>query len=244
MWTIDYTMSLAIYNYTAAYLHTREPGVTYNIFTPNTTSNGDWTIGPPYYSLLFLSEALRSVDGDGSVIVSDLGLTNRIDNSYIAGYVVYDGSGREPQRLVLMNFGDWSSLTSGMPTVSFNIPSGLAKEFNNGTVSTKYLVAPSVSEQQKITWAGQGVDGQGMLSTGSSEPQQTFLSCSGGCNVDVPGPGIVLVDLNTTSVIKKKSTIANSSTRCQKFVSPVIWFSWLGVLAFALTPSSFGSSFF
>ncbi len=194
MWIIDYTMSLTVYNYTSVYLHTREAGTVYNVFDP--ASNGDWTIGPPYYSLLVLTEALRSVDSDGSVIVSDLGLT-KIASSYVAGNVVYDATGTKPQRLVLFNFGDRSSSTSGMPTVSFNI-----------------------------------VDGKGVLSTGNPSSQVPSVSCSNGCTVGVPGPGIVLVELNNTvSIIQTKPSTKNSSPRT--FVSTGIWFSW-GVLILIL----------
>lgn len=230
MWIIDYTLSLTVYNYTSVYLHTREAGTVYNVFDP--ASNGDWTIGPPYYSLLVLTEALRSVDSDGSVIVSDLGLT-KIASSYVAGYVVYDATGTKPQRLVLFNFGDRSSSTSGMPTVSFNIPPELAKD---GKVTTKYLAAPSISEKTKITWGGQGVDGKGVLSTGNPSSQVPSVSCSNGCTVGVPGPGIVLVELNNTvSITQTKPSTKNSSPRT--FVSTGIWFSWgllILILAFVI----------
>jgi len=189
-------LSLIPNHYSGALLHTSKVGTIYNIYTPPSVSNGDWTIGSPYYSFLFLSEALRDVNNDGSVTVEDLGLQIH-SSSHVAGYAVYDAADKSAQRLVLINYGDRSSTTQSMANVTFHVPCKLAK---GGTVTTKYLTAPSVTEQTKITWGGQGADGQGRLLVQSTSPQEKLVSCSssGVFEVDVPGPGVALVALCTS----------------------------------------------
>ncbi|KAG6843816.1 hypothetical protein H0H93_016955, partial [Arthromyces matolae] len=75
LWAVDVGLKAASVNFTAVYLHTREYGVTYNLFdppTPETSTSPDWVTGAVYYSALFLAEM---TDPTGSVIV-DLNLNN------------------------------------------------------------------------------------------------------------------------------------------------------------------------
>ncbi|KAF8322045.1 hypothetical protein DL93DRAFT_2093344 [Clavulina sp. PMI_390] len=190
MWTVDYELGMAANNYSAGYLHTREPGVAYDIFTyPNTTSvaNSGWQTGPQYYSLLLLTEALSTLDSSstGSVVV-DLDLPNPTVNW---GYAIYDSSALNsaPRTLVLSNAG-----TSSM---SFTIPSGLAPSSTLSTV-VRTMTAPSLTDKSSVTYAGQLVDGTGTIQGTHS---QTTVNCQNGCSVQVPGPGVVLVVLQTQS---------------------------------------------
>lgn len=92
LWEIDAFLALAANNYSAAYIHTREYGVTYNIFDPppsqNPLESKGWRTGSTYYSLLMMSEVMSK---NGS-IVTDLNLQNSKTNasSHIAAYGIYD----------------------------------------------------------------------------------------------------------------------------------------------------------
>ncbi|KAF8322046.1 hypothetical protein DL93DRAFT_2051019 [Clavulina sp. PMI_390] len=190
MWTVDYALAMASRNFSAAYLHTREPGVTYNIFTyPNTTSvsNSKWKTGPPYYSLLLLTEALSTINSSASgSLVADLNLPNPL-NTW--GYAIYDSSASNgtgtPRAFVLSN------AARGRQT--FAIPSGLAPSLTLRTV-VRTLSAPSLTEKTNVKYAGQSADGTGILQGRHSE---TALNCTMGCNVQVSGPGVALVVLQT-----------------------------------------------
>lgn len=191
LWTVDYVLGLAASNFTAAYLHTREPGISYDIFTyPNKSgvSNSGWKTGPPYYSLLLLSEAfsnLESPSSNGSVVV-DL----RLDNpTAVAGYALYNGNALSaaPRALVLFNFDNATS------TTTFTLPSGLAPS-NDLQTRVRTMTAPTIHEQSSshIKYAGQTVGGSGKL---KGKLKQTIVQCQGGCSVQVPGPGVALVVL-------------------------------------------------
>jgi len=189
LWTVDFILGLAGNGYTAAYLHTREPGVSYNIFTyPNisTVSNTGWVTGPQYYSLLLLAEAFSTTSNSGNgTVVLDLKLDNP---TAVAGYAIYDASALgAPRSLVLFNLG------SGSSAQKFTLPPGLApSQTLNANVRT--LAAPSLEENSpsKISYAGQTVDGSGSLRGGRSEEN---VNCQSGCDIEVPGPGVALVML-------------------------------------------------
>jgi len=190
LWSVDYSLQLAIYNYSAAYIHTREPGITYDIFNPPSANSSSWRTGPQYYSLLVLAEALRGANSkNGESVVVDLALPGSADGSLVAGYAIYDSMGKKPQKLVLFNFGVNSTSSK---TASFTLPGGFGQEGKGGNVTVKYLTSPSLMNMSAITWAGQSVDGQGSLQGSLVE---NTIGCSSGCNVDVPGPGVALVTL-------------------------------------------------
>ncbi|KAF8313223.1 hypothetical protein DL93DRAFT_2167946 [Clavulina sp. PMI_390] len=208
MWTVDYELGMAAHNYSAAYLHTREPGVAYDIFTyPNTSSvaNSGWETGPQYYSLLLLTEALSTLESSSSGnVVVDLNLPNP---TVTWGYAIYDSSSLNgpPRTLVLSNAGSSST--------TFTIPPGLAPSSTLGTV-VRSMNAPSLTEKTAITYAEQSVDGTGTL---QGTRLETTLSCQSGCNVQIAGPGVALVVLqnqvNATSSGPNVKQQASSTTR-------------------------------
>lgn len=229
MWTVDFVLGLAGSGYTAAYLHTREPGIPYDIFTyPNTSSasNTGWVTGPQYYSLLLLAEALSTKQtlGNGTVVV-DLNLDNP---TAVAGYAIYDANalGARPRNLVLFNFASGSSQ-------KFTLPSGLAPSMNLNTY-IRTLTAPSLTENspEKITYAGQIVDDSGSLQHGLSEKN---VKCQNGCDIEVPGPGVALVMLQAQSPPKssarRQSSLRIGSGRVAELAGVVS----LGLLARYLT---------
>lgn len=191
---MDYVLGLAANNFTAAYIHTREPGITYDIFTyPNTTSvsNSGWKTGPQYYSLLLLAEAfttLGSPSSTGSVVV-DLNLDNPTS---VASYAIYDANALSiPRTLVLFNFAN------GTSSSTFTLPSGLAPSGNLKT-RVRTMTAPTLNEQssKNIKYAGQTVDGSGSI---KGKMKENNVKCQGGCDIEVPGPGVALVVLQAQS---------------------------------------------
>jgi hypothetical protein len=171
MWTIDYALQLASINYSSAYIHTREAGITYNLFDPPATgaSNGGWITGPPYYALLAVAEALHTFSG---AVVVDLNIDSSMtaNSSAVAGYAVYDNG--VPQKLVLFNF-------SG----------------SQRAVAVRYLTAPSVTEKTAITWDGMTVDGTGIL---QGKNTTVLVECGQGCSLEVPAPGVAVVYLDSS----------------------------------------------
>ena len=106
-----------------------------------------------------------------------------VDGATNAAYAVYDSNTSYLYRVVLINYA-----TSG---TAFTFPESVG-----GTnVTVAYLTAQNLQETSNITWAGQtwqnSQDGQ---PTGQREYQS--LACAGGCDVQVPGPGVVVVMFN------------------------------------------------
>lgn len=212
-------MSYAATNRSAVYLHTREYGVTYNLFDP--PSSGDsmasgWRTYSTYYAALMLSEVI----GNNGSIVVDLDIENSSTNasSTIAAYAVYDFntttdgqvnsqvdvSSANRGKLVLINYSNTTSK-------SFHIPSGISS-----SIGTRSLLAPHVNEETNITWAGQTVGETGDL---QGEQVTEYVDCGGddGCVIEVPGPGVVLALLDpnatyTVSFYEGNSTIAGLDT--------------------------------
>lgn len=198
-------------NFAAAHLHTREAGVTYNIFTPpndtTTASTSGWVTGPQYYSLLLLAEAFstkNATNSTGSVVV-DLNLDNP---TAAAGYALYNANAltSAPRALVLFNFGND---TAGVNT-TFAIPKGLAID-KNLQASVRYLMAPSLNEGKSsaISYAGQTLDAAG-TGTLSGALVEIELKCSNGCEISIPGPGVALVQLQAPTQEELKKTKSGS----------------------------------
>lgn len=193
LWSIDYSLSLAINNFSAAYIHTREPPVSYNLFTAPTAgaspNSSAWTTGPQYYSLLLLTEALHS---SSSSVVVDLGITPTVG---YAGYAIYDSKGTSLRRLVLLNMNNASSMPFDL--------SGNIKGFTRTEAGAKYLSAATLNEPTEISWGGQSVDGSGTLqgTLAAHVPLSECTSGSAACQIIVPGPGAVVVSLTSAAAL-------------------------------------------
>ncbi|OAX41921.1 hypothetical protein K503DRAFT_734703 [Rhizopogon vinicolor AM-OR11-026] len=184
LWAIDSGLQFAASNMSAAYLHTREYQVLYNLFdppTPDTSVLPGWRTGSPYYAALFLAETFIS---DGTVVL-DLNLDNSTLNpeSTVAAYGLYDPSSTALRRLVLINY-------NRSQTQSFSISANITS-----SIGMRVLSAPTVEERVDIRWAGQIVGPNGDLQ-GNQTTQ--YMNCGQGCNVLVPGPGAALVLLDET----------------------------------------------
>lgn len=180
-------------NYSSVCLHTREFGITYNLFDPPTVSTGvqpNWRTGATYYPMLVLAELLSN---ETSVVVDLNPLNSRTNTSAtVAAYGIYDGPARARGKLVLLNF-DYprAARGEGAPDSAqrFVLPAGLAD-----AVGVRLLAAPNVSERTDIAWAGQTVQANGELAPEGQVTQ--MVACAGGCEIDVPGPGLAVVWLN------------------------------------------------
>lgn len=129
---MDAGLSYAATNRTAAYLHTRENGVTYNLFDPPSSDDSmssGWITYSTYYAALMLSEVMAN---NGSIVV-DLDIENSSTNasSTIAAYAVYDfntttdgltnsevdTSLANRGKLVLINYSNTTSTSFHVPEV-------------------------------------------------------------------------------------------------------------------------------
>ncbi|KAJ6561989.1 glycoside hydrolase family 79 protein [Mycena capillaripes] len=203
LWALDYGLQLAYSNFTTALLHVGGQGVYYNPFTPpptNQSSFHSWTIGPVFYSTLAVAEALGT--SNQSRII-DLQMNG--NNIYTPGYAIYDGE--VLARLALFNYVTDPTGASAY-TASFAIGGGDTGQANGtpAQVKVKYLVAPSVSTKENITWAGQtfgtAFASDGRL-TGTEDIQTVTCKSDNTCDIKVPAPGFALVFLTDLSTDKE-----------------------------------------
>ncbi|KAJ7757813.1 glycoside hydrolase family 79 protein [Mycena maculata] len=199
LWALDYGLQLAYSNFTTALLHVGGQGVYYNPFTPpptNMSSFEGWTIGAVYYSVLAVAEAFGT--SNKSQIID---LQMNTNNIYTPGYAIYDGG--VLARLALFNYVSDPTGASAY-TVSFAIGGGTTGEANGtpAQVKVKYLVAPSISDHENITWAGQTLgspfQSDGRL-TGTEQVETVTCNSDNTCDIQVPAPGFALVFLADVS---------------------------------------------
>ncbi|KAF9647203.1 hypothetical protein BDM02DRAFT_3117459 [Thelephora ganbajun] len=183
LWSIDYAMRMATVGYSAAYLHTRERGVSYNPFNYPGDGVDGWTTQPTYYSYFPILQGLQSHNGSRVV---DLGLSD----SSAAGYGIYDKETSELYRMILVNFQD------GNGPVDFVIPATGGSRAGGGKNATvKFLTATSIHEVSDISWSGQtwkGVlDGKPIASGRDADLTQADISAS--YTLKIPSPGLAVV---------------------------------------------------
>ncbi|KAI0668268.1 hypothetical protein C8Q78DRAFT_1099695 [Trametes maxima] len=194
LWAVDYGMQMANSNFTGALFHAGGQNVTYNPFTAaptNETAHHQWTAGPIFYSAIVVAEALGKTNTSR---VRDLFPND--GNEYTPAYSVYENDALA--RLVLINFLDDPS---GAHDYTATITVGGA-QFGEANaippqIKVKYLLAPSVSEKDNITWAGQTLGGRfqvdGRLKGAESVHTIQCDQSANSCQVKVPAPGIALV---------------------------------------------------
>jgi hypothetical protein len=215
MWTVDYALQLASVGYTAAHIHTREPGISYNLVTPSDdppSPSSRWTTNPPFYGVLVTAEALRSNNG---AIVVDLNLGGTSKTAAYGGYAVYDAGDKIVQQLVLFNYANVS--ISDKQKITFNVPEATFSSTTRDNLVVKYLGSESMSETTNIAWGGMTfanvTDGNLIRSAAAWAPASIHVDCSKGCNIDVPGPGLAIV-------FAGGSKTSASSQSCN--VSPIV----------------------
>lgn len=243
MWSVDYALQLATVGYSAAYLHIRERGITYNLFDPPDAPAGGagaWTTNPSFYAYFPISEALQAKSGSRVV---DLNIQNSMKdvNQSVAGYAVYDASSSNVHSVVLFNF---ANATGG--SVEFSLPASFFP--SGGDITVRYLTAPNVNEKTQISWGNQtyaGVgDGLAVISTAPSVVADKVVSCSSGCNIQVPGPAIAVVFVGGTPTLdpapsaSPSSTSPTGATKTKNSALPSLQIplsSWVIVLTFLFT---------
>ncbi|KAG6833919.1 hypothetical protein H0H87_007930 [Tephrocybe sp. NHM501043] len=226
LWTIDYALQMASVGYTAAYLHTRERGISYNLFAPPDGPNGnpgDWVTSPPYYALVAAAEALQNTDGAGSVVV-DLNIVNsKTDKkATAAGYAVYDSKGVNVQQFVLFNYANVSTFSNAAAaTAKFALPASAFTSTKKTDITVKFLSSSNLREKNNIAWGGQSLVGvgNGTFQDNNSPwvvPNQ-HLDCTNGCSLDVPANAMAVVfvaaDSNVTTVQTKGNSTEGSSAK-------------------------------
>lgn len=197
LWTIDYALQMASVGYSAAYLHTRERGISYNLFTPPEGPNGSpgpWTTNPPFYGLLVTAEALRSTNG--SIVADlDIGGSKENVNATVSGYAIYDAADSTVRQLVLFNYANVTA--SDNSSASFAIPATAFPSTTRNNVTVKYLVGDSMKENKNIGWGGMTfanvIDGEMVETEAIWAPANVQVDCTNGCAVNVPAPGMAVV---------------------------------------------------
>ena len=218
LWTADYALQMASVGYSGAYLHTRERGVTYNLFDPPAAPAGGagaWTTNAPFYGMLPVYAALESSSGSRVV---DLNVKNGMyDPTQVhAAYAIYDGNDTTVRSLVIINYKNVSGTTSDYAIDPSFIPS------SKTDITIRTLSAPSVAEKTNIAWGGQTYAGVGDANPvpatfAGSVPDKT-VSCAGGCTIQVPGPGLAVIfvgqnpanNANTTNNSGSNSTASGT----------------------------------
>ncbi|KAI0651078.1 glycoside hydrolase superfamily [Trametes meyenii] len=200
LWAVDYGLQMAYSNFTGALLHVGGQNVSYNPFTPPPTNLSvfdQWTVGPVFYSTLFMAEALGTTNNSRVV---DLFANN--GNEFTPAYGIYEDHALA--RVALVNFMNGQD-GQGTYNITLSVGGAQVGEPNDtpAQVKVKYLLAPSVSEKDHITWANQTFGGRfqadGRLS--GTEFIQT-IACdqnANTCQIPVPAPGAALVFLSSSA---------------------------------------------
>lgn len=183
LWSIDYAMQMSVVGYSAAYLHTRERNISYNLFNYPGDGVDGWITQPTYYSYFPILQGLQGYNGSRVV---DLGLAS----PSAAGYGIYDKNTSELRRIILINYQE------GNGTVDFVIPATGSPRAGGGKNTTvKFLTAPSIHEGSDISWSGKtwkGVlDGKPVASGRDLDLSQVDISASN--TLKIPSPGLAVV---------------------------------------------------
>ncbi|EJD36492.1 glycoside hydrolase family 79 protein [Auricularia subglabra TFB-10046 SS5] len=185
LWIADLGLQLAATSFSHIMVHLGGQAAYYNPFVSpphNATKPFMWTVGPPWYAILMVTEALGP---SGHARVADLNANE--GNTYTPGYVIYENN--QPARVVLLNY---MSDPTGAHDYTANIQTAASQ------VRVRYMLAPTVNAKiPNITWAGQSF-GSYFESDGLPRGEHTTetVPCSGGvCAIKVPAPGAALVFL-------------------------------------------------
>ncbi len=222
LWSADYALQMASVGYSGAYLHTREHGVTYKVFDPPAGpagAAGTWTTNPNFYAMLAVTEALQNSNGSRVV---DLNLENSVSDysAVAAGYAVYDASSpSNVHSLVLFNYANASAQGS-----DYTLPASFFAG-SGGNVLVRYMTAPSATETTNISWGNQTYGGvaDGVPVPIKSQWDDQTVSCSSGCTVQVPGPGMAVVFVQAapqTTAATNSSSATQSGSQSGSAASP------------------------
>ncbi|KAI0031066.1 hypothetical protein K488DRAFT_52875 [Vararia minispora EC-137] len=200
LWGIDWSMTLAYYNFSAALYHIGGQAAYYNAFTPPPTAQSayyGWTVGPIYYSALVLAETMGS--SNTSQVVE---LFQNSNSPYTPGWAVYENG--IPKKVLMINYMTDSTGSSDY-TASVAIGGGTTGQTaaTPSSVKVKILRAASVASKTNMTWAGQTL-GDHFTSDGrlTGDLSVQTIQCdttNNVCKVVVPAPGAALIFLDDDS---------------------------------------------
>ncbi|KAJ7275575.1 hypothetical protein B0H12DRAFT_1087914 [Mycena haematopus] len=218
LWSIDYSLQMAVVGYSQAYIHTREAGISYNLLAPPVGppgTAGAWKTNSPYYALLVMAEALRT---DHGAYVADLNLGGSTTdaNATSSAYAVYNMGNNTVSRLIIFNYAN-SSQEFALPASVFS---------SSGTALVKFLSAATPEEETNISWGGESwsgpqvTDGKTTIKPSWATPNQNLTGCStNGCSFTAPGPSLSMVFLDnaqytliTTPGPSSTNSTANTSS--------------------------------
>lgn len=194
------------YNVSASFCRPRlHPNIPLQPFTApptNQSAFNQWTIGPVYYSALFVSEAFGS--SNKSQIID---LSSTEGDVFTPMYAIYDDG--KPARVAILNF---MTDASGGAAAHVNV----AVPGSPSEVYVKYLTAPSVATKGDFRWGGQtfgapfASDGRLM---GSLDVQTVQCDTSSStCAITVPAPAAALVFLSKDALLSADADTASSMT--------------------------------
>ncbi|CAL1698442.1 unnamed protein product [Somion occarium] len=194
LWAIDFGLQMAYSNFSGSLLHVGGVSDVYNPFNPpqtNASGFSQWSVNPIFYSVLAVAETLGRTNA--SKVID---LQANTGDIHTPAYAIYEND--KIARLALFNYVSDSTGASDS-TVAIAIGGGETGQPNGtpASVKVKYLLAPSVSDKQNVTWAGQTL-GRWLQSDGrfQGEEQVQTVDCDQGsntCTVKVPAPGFALV---------------------------------------------------
>ncbi|KAI0060119.1 glycoside hydrolase family 79 protein [Artomyces pyxidatus] len=196
LWALDWALTMAYNNFSAALFHVGGQNAYYNPFTPPPTNQStfrDWTIGPVYYSGLVMAEILGPSNKSQ---VIDLGMNNF--NNFTPGYAIYESG--TPTKVVLINFVS-DNTTANDYTAAISIGGGQTGQPNAvpASVQVKYLTASSVSQKGNFSWAGQtfgnNFESDGRLNGNLDVQTVQCDQTNNVCNIKVPAPSVAVVFL-------------------------------------------------
>ncbi|KAH9914074.1 uncharacterized protein BXZ73DRAFT_81750 [Epithele typhae] len=160
----------------------------------NMSSFKQWTVGAPMYATLFSAEALGPT---GSAQVVDLA-ANLASNSTPA-YAIYENGAAA--RVALFNYQDASNGAAYTATISVGGATLGESNATPSSVRVKYLVAPSITEKEQISWANQTFGGRfssdGRLAGTEDIVTVPCDTTAHTCTITVPAPGAALVFLSS-----------------------------------------------
>ncbi|KAJ7572949.1 hypothetical protein C8J56DRAFT_1133482 [Mycena floridula] len=168
LWGLDYGMQLAHSNFSGGMMHVGGLTAFYNPFTPSATNESSfhgWSVGPIYYSILVMAEAMGPTNA--SQIID---LKANDDNEFTPAYAIYENGA--PARVALFNYiDDPSGASTYSATISINGGSPLS--------------------QVKVNPFGGVYESDGRI---KGEVDIQTVTCNGGnCIIKVPAPGFALV---------------------------------------------------
>ncbi|TBU39715.1 hypothetical protein BD309DRAFT_1021947 [Dichomitus squalens] len=221
LWAVDYGLQMAYSNFTGALLHVGGQNVSYNPFTPPPTNLSlfeKWTVGPVMYSTLFVAEAIGTSNTSRVVDLRANG-----GNDFTPAYAIYENDALA--RIALVNFMNEQD-GFGSYNVTISVGGDAVGEANAAPTQVqvkqvsirRYLLAPSVSDKDQVTWANQTFGGRfaadGRLSGTEVIQTVTCNQATNSCLINVPAPGAALVFLSSDAQAQEnpKATHTYSTT--------------------------------